>query len=1018
MFRKRTTSPSSAASGLSPRAPSEIGSSNGTVPGHGNGGAMTPSSPVLIQRLIILHDGLMPQPPTKSQGRTKHRRNPQAMLSENASLEEHGEFILYYYDHSLHFSQDGSRQSAAPAKNRRPYVPSSASTKEARLRGSNGSESNTSNRSLREEKPPADYATEEAVRFAGICRALWSLPAALHSENRHTEESHASHDHETSDTEVVHLKDSTLVFVPLELNGDIFAIAQIPRADNSQVTLNKSEHSPSQHSHVGFGADPLAIKEAMLNIHAAFSLLNGGSIHRRLIRTKHLESSKDWVLEVIDNDEKEEDSFAMKDSDLSDKLKRKDDSTWEVGVPSDGEDDSQIMEQVENKLPPPKSYGRKPTKSRRRMKLSASFTPEMSLQSSCISEDGSQKSSHHLEGKNFMDYRYGGMEELFSLRREHRKLSNELREDAPTPQGVRFGGLPRDRSSGRWGSNSNAEDLFNDIANDFGHNDVERRIENLLTLLPISNLRYDLVKFYDERVFRMQGICNIMHGGVGRCMVEMVPFPILEGTSSSLANGPVRGQHPPLAPDAFVCLSASEFMKSLIYQEVPKLMGHHGGRLSGLSMFYKNRLVTSEFNLSRSTNKHGQGAIVFSPEIAYMIFEYFSSSQKKQVKDDAHQKITRITNERPPLSRWMSGLSIGAAKNYETARDDATPSDGNEKKAANVDASSGFVVHPSSCKDPHGQKNSLYVRNFKKHIWLQRIHFPCTLGFDAMSFDNETEAYAAMFESGDFSFLLFFEMPSPQADQDALTQMTEELRPKSRKANNGINKHVSSATQAFVDVLIFLGGHLADFCSTQSSHEVGSMPDESAHEKYIDSERIFPGEPGIDIICIDRDERSFVLLSQHDLSPGVVPKSDGAVSSDSTKYGLFGIGSKPKEMREDELSCCPSQYSNLLDCRHRLASYLPLDVMLAFDDMFNEIRCLSDQTNVLNCTTEANANNGMATTKSIELCTFLPKGWVYGHACGPVELYVLLDTRKFVTINDVQKAVARVRERLFNDKIR
>lgn len=33
------------------------------------------------------------------------------------------------------------------------------------------------------------------------------------------------------------------------------------------------------------------------------------------------------------------------------------------------------------------------------------------------------------------------------------------------------------------------------------------------------------------------------------------------------------------------------------------------------------------------------------------------------------------------------------------------------------------------------------------------------------------------------------------------------------------------------------------------------------------------------------------------------------------------------------------------------------------------------------------------------------------------ELYVLLDTRKFVTISDVTKAVTRVRGRILNDKL-
>eukprot|EP00579_Thalassiosira_antarctica_P014416 CAMPEP_0201944122 /NCGR_PEP_ID=MMETSP0903-20130614/52511_1 /ASSEMBLY_ACC=CAM_ASM_000552 /TAXON_ID=420261 /ORGANISM="Thalassiosira antarctica, Strain CCMP982" /LENGTH=166 /DNA_ID=CAMNT_0048487033 /DNA_START=93 /DNA_END=590 /DNA_ORIENTATION=+ len=155
MFRKRSTvsSSSSAASSF----PSNAANANGTAGGDS-------ASPALIQRLIILHDGLKEQPPSRSH----QRRSPQ--LSEDASLEEHGEFILYYYDHSLHFSQGRHGYEA----------PTTASTYRRK-------DSTESVSSVRGEKPPADYATEEAVRFAGICRALRSLPLALQQENESEE---------------------------------------------------------------------------------------------------------------------------------------------------------------------------------------------------------------------------------------------------------------------------------------------------------------------------------------------------------------------------------------------------------------------------------------------------------------------------------------------------------------------------------------------------------------------------------------------------------------------------------------------------------------------------------------------------------------------------------------------------------------------------------------------------------------------------------------------------------------
>lgn len=101
----------------------------------------------LIQRLIILHDGLIPSNNSSCRDRSCRRwrgeDHPGATLSEDASLEEHAEFVLYYHNHSLPLST--------------PSSPSSEAIME----------------------PIARHATEKAVRFAGLCRALHSLPRAL-----------------------------------------------------------------------------------------------------------------------------------------------------------------------------------------------------------------------------------------------------------------------------------------------------------------------------------------------------------------------------------------------------------------------------------------------------------------------------------------------------------------------------------------------------------------------------------------------------------------------------------------------------------------------------------------------------------------------------------------------------------------------------------------------------------------------------------------------------------------------
>lgn len=994
MFRKRTpvsSSPSPAASRQPLQRPPRPIQSN-CVDSNGTGGRVHVPCPALIQRLIIIHDGLMPQ----------QRRNPQ--LNEDASLAEHGEFILYYYDHSLH--EHGRVKPESPMRRM-----SSMSI---------GSDAGVN-------KPPADHATEEAVKFAGICRALRSLPLALKPEKfdiQNEEVTDGTHEEKLAETDVVHLQDSTLVFVPLELGGSIFAIAQIPRADKTQkMSFSKSGHPQSQPASRGFGADPTAMQGAIRHIHATFSLLFGGGIHGRLLQTKKAERSKNWVLEVVDD---EEDVDESSDSDDF-RLTTKGDLAWNV------QKDTQVDVAKES----PNGSRRK---SRSLKQLSSSITSSFN----CAMPESDETENHQPEENSFGDYRYGGMEELFSLRKEHRKLTNALKEDS-VPMEVdsmpmarsrndRFGGMASTKNH-KWTSSRNAEDLFNDIANDYEHPECERRIENLLNVLPITHLREDLVKFYDEWLSRMQGVCEIMQGGVGRCVVDMVPSPLIV----SPAIAPVRGQHPPLSPTAFVCLAAGEFMKSLMDEDVEKLEGLQG-RLSGMSLFYQNRLVLSEFFPSHR-NKYGHADMQLPPEIPYMIAEYFLCSEKRQIKTKAtagHDSVQNGEDSPRPLQRWMSGLSMQsmsmAAIKDEAVIDNgnslSSSPEGNVKNATNG-ASLGFMVYPPSLTDSARTGESLFVRHLKRDVWLPRVHLPFTRRFDVTGFDDETETYAALFECQDFSFIPFFELPSSEEEESALEKMVEELKPKTRKmgrrgSGSSRPKLISDQTRAFTDMLTLLADQLTEFGETYSSQDEDSASEGRAPIKEINSNSEFPGEQGMDIICIDRDESSFVLLSHHDLSSKefkrIAPKNDGDTSSSNgskPKFGLFGMGPKGKEASDEKVRSRSREYSTMLDCRHKLAAYLPLDVMLAFDDMFNEMGRLSCRRNVLTVgEAGAQGDNDMGTNKSIELCSFLPQGWVYARAYGSVELYILLDTSRYVTINDVQKAVTRVRERIFNDRIR
>ena len=89
-----------------------------------------------------------------------------------------------------------------------------------------------------------------------------------------------------------------------------------------------------------------------------------------------------------------------------------------------------------------------------------------------------------------------------------------------------------------------------------------------------------------------------------------------------------------------------------------------------------------------------------------------------------------------------------------------------------------------------------------------------------------------------------------------------------------------------------------------------------------------------------------------------------------------------------------------LDCRHLLASHLHLDVILAFDDMMNEVSERRDSK-------QLTSDSGV-----FELCTCMTLGWVY--ACAfelkDIELYAFFDNSIYVTVADVQIAVGEIKE--------
>jgi hypothetical protein len=481
-----------------------------------------------------------------------------------------------------------------------------------------------------------------------------------------------------------------------------------------------------------------------------------------------------------------------------------------------------------------------------------------------------------------------------------------------------------------------------------------------------------------------------------------------------------------MAPPPFLCLAAAEFMRSLFSDDV--CLKSTQFQLCGVSFLYQNRYVLSEV-LPAKNDKHQSEDTSLSSEI-HMILEYFGIQQKKEfsLKQKETQKSTTLSPAYNPFDRWISSISAGSIKS-DCVREKTSQSN---YCAINAHATShgrhestGYISPPRSFSlDGKKAVDSLYVRDLNCEVWLPRVHIPQLLARSTVDRNDDAnlETRVTIYAQEEFCFLLFFNFHA--TEDDSISDFSDKTLEDIIHAVDGHEPKQVGQTIGDIlasDVLTQLAKKMNRFCD-EYSRDHHSMSRIDVPIRCVSSDALFVGEPGMDIIFIEREVDTFLLLSQHDLSANDFQRRADTSSPNNDNNiltrGLFGVGLKIKETcdREHETRSFSrsSSYINLLDCRHKLAAYLPLDVMLAFDDMFNEIGRLCCRQNIQD-TAQRSSREEDNRGKTVELCTYLPQGWVYGRAHGGHELYILLDTCKFVTISDVNKAVTRIRERILND---
>jgi hypothetical protein len=577
-----------------------------------------------------------------------------------------------------------------------------------------------------------------------------------------------------------------------------------------------------------------------------------------------------------------------------------------------------------------------------------------------------QSTSGHSLQKNGTQSPYPGMGQLYAVRRELRRLYN--------------------RSSRLSDSNK-----YERASMDEQSEKLEADIQALTNGLPIQSLRRDLGVHYNEYLGDLSVVVSRIGGSV-RCLVETIPAPL------AVPSGMHVLQCPPVTPSTYCSVNLGLAIRQVL--EEIECSGDKRYQLLGISSFLHGQLIFT--HALSSILPHLDSSIQrveITNETACLLMGYVTSYSSKIDQHSAPSHSTSVP-QRPSQQRLglrRLTLSFGALV------DEAPYNLNNGSDSSNEDAQrvSGRFLSPPPLfmLSPLDRTHSLEGPHNTK-VWAPLIHLPLLLVCEDKVQYVDVNAFAIRFELREFSFLLYFML---RTQEDPWTEKTTPSFSHLEELALGLSDAVHSAVG--------------------EGEPVGTSSDAS---DLIQKSEVVLGEwdeLGQDVIFVNRPQHKMILFSdrkQTAVKSRVTQKAPGR--KPRRRFLGFGTDSKntlPEKSPSRESRRFESDWSALgLDCRHRLASHLPLDIVLAFDDMMNEVRKVREGKQITDShrllrwpPSPSNLNDDCR----VELCTCMRQGWIYAFTQNEHELYAFFDDSIYVTVADVQSAALRIRKRLLGE---
>eukprot|EP00550_Attheya_septentrionalis_P005850 CAMPEP_0198286048 /NCGR_PEP_ID=MMETSP1449-20131203/5215_1 /TAXON_ID=420275 /ORGANISM="Attheya septentrionalis, Strain CCMP2084" /LENGTH=998 /DNA_ID=CAMNT_0043983667 /DNA_START=225 /DNA_END=3221 /DNA_ORIENTATION=+ len=968
------------------------------------------SGPVLIRRLMIFHRGIVPgtqQPQQQQQQQDAGNDTPHVDggLDESASRQELSEHVLYYYDSKLHANRYGRSSLLRPRKGEHDQSFATDDSEDyqalaehqVQIESLNGSKADkttainehTAQEGTDEETSDGldmDHATEDAVKFAGLASALYSLPNNFQPDD----------DNNTDDfAQEVRMSDSTIVFLPLETEhcvGELILVAQVPRTP-PKSSPNFAESSSST------GGNSLAVRASLQRCHALFRLLRGGGIHRRL-------------------------SVGVSINDLE--------RTLRIPVKADVDELDQQLSSVS---------------------LSNGPTGNL-LDDDAVSNNEQPKTTSNIEAitddpvsspeaiQKDAGSKYSGIPSLFVLRKKIRKLQKTCKAKVVALEMEGLKNLLNETDDSSDPPQSSLKDEVDEIYKELSVR--LRQLSRLLKILPIVDIRADLMSHYDEYLAEMIVVGVFAPGRItGRCIVDMVPKP----TPTSVLANPVEksvsgsmpgGQHPPSLPSIHVTVALGRHVRSIL-SHVKEDMAHTNcdSALLAISSFYDGRLLYTHMATSDLAEDKIDQNYEISAETAFQLFEYFASFRSKS------SFIADGQSSYP---------SVVGYKESDSVHQSIDPID---ESLHGYDSMGSFMPPPPLSTIRMTDNLDSVILPSEEQIWVPLVYLPIRrVEYRKTNVDKHRDnlqhpTHIALYECESFVFIFYLGAQiGGDTDRSSMNDSQHSIQSNS-SSNTSVSvremaqdtTHNNSDLSHLREVLISVSAKvlklpLASLLSDVLDKKIAIgdvMQQDAPSIENIAAQQDWAIR-GLEIVFIDRLEHNVVVLSQHDAPVGYSFNESGNLESSKNaplakkKSGLVALMGRALPQPDAQNTPAEKGVLPALDCRHILASHLPLDVTLAFDDMFCEIHRISK--NHDSDTTHPNSSTSLwgsfypeAVTsdsdnaRTFELCTYLPQGWIYGHSHGQRELYIFFDSAQFVTISDVQKAATQVRRDLFNDTL-